>query len=102
MKIREVIILPQVRNDLAEIIEFITYNTSEENALNYADELLSEINQLSYLADTIAVTPSRTLSQYHPLAQRLLSDNRKWCIVFHKTEKYVFVHTIMPSKTVIW
>lgn len=102
MKIREVIILPQVRNDLAEIIEFITYNTSEENALNYADELLSEINQLSYLADTIAVTPSRTLSQYHPLAQRLLSDNRKWCIVFHKTEKYVFVHTIMPSKAVIW
>ena len=102
MRIREVIILPQVRNDLAEIIEFITYNTSEENALNYADELLSEINQLSYLADTIAVTPSRTLSQYHPLAQRLLSDNRKWCIVFHKTEKYVFVHTIMPSKTVIW
>ena len=102
MKIREVIILPQVRNDLAEIIEFITYNTSEENALTYADELLSEINQLSYLADTIAVTPSITLAQYHPFAQRLLSDNRKWCIIFHKTERYVFVHTILPSKMIIW
>lgn len=102
MKIREVIILPQVRNDLAEIIEFITYNSSEENALRYADELIAEINQLSYLADAMAVTPSKTLAEYHPLAQRLLSDNRKWCIVFHKTEKYVFVHKIIPSSAVIW
>ena len=102
MKIREVIILPQVRNDLAEIIEFITYNTSEENALRYADELITEINQLSYLADAMAVTPSKTLAEYHPLAERLLSDNRKWCIVFNKTEKYVFVHKIIPSTMVIW
>lgn len=102
MKIREVIILPQVRNDLAEIIEFITYNTSEENALHYADELVDEINQLSYLADAMAMIPSKTLAQYHPLAQRLLSDNRKWCIVFHKTEKYVFVHKTIPSTMIIW
>ena len=102
MKIREVIILPQVRDDLTEIIEFITYNTSEENALRYADELLFEINQLSYLADAMAVIPSRTLAQYHPLAQRLLSNNRKWCIIFHKTDRFVFVHKIIPSKMVIW
>ena len=102
MKIREVIILPQVRDDLAEIIEFITYNTSEENALRYADELIAEINQLSYLADAMAMIPSKTLAEYHPLAQRLLSDNRKWCIIFHKTEKYVFVHKITPSTMVIW
>lgn len=102
MKIREVIILPQVRDDLAEIIEFITYNTSEENALRYVDELIAEINQLSYLADAMAVIPSKTLAEYHPLAQRLLSNNRKWCIVFHKTEKYVFVHKIISSSAVIW
>ena len=102
MKIREVIILPQVRNDLTEIIEFITYNTSEENALRYADELIDEINQLSYLADAIAYIPSKTLSLYHPLAQRLLSNNRKWCFIFHKTDRYVFVHNIIPSKMVIW
>ena len=102
MKIREIIILPQVRNDLAEIIEFITYNTSEENALRYADELIIEVEQLSYLADAMAVIPSKTLALYHPLAQRLLSKNRKWCIIFHKTEKYVFVHKIIPSSAVIW
>jgi hypothetical protein len=101
MKIREVIILPQVRDDLAEIIEFITFNTSEENALRYADDLIAEINQLSYLADAMAVIPSKTLAQYHPLAQRLLSNNRKWCIIFHKTDKFVFVHKIMPSRMVI-
>ena len=102
MKIREVIILPQVKDDLTEIIEFITYNTSEENALRYADELIAEINQLSYLADAMAEIPSKTLAQYHPLAQRLLSNNSKWCIVFHKTERYVFVHTILPSSMIIW
>ena len=102
MKIREVIILPQVRDDLAEIIEFITYKTSEENALRYADELIDEINQLSYLADAMAEIPSKTLAQYHPLAQRLLSHNRKWCFIFHKTDRYVFVHKIIPSKMVIW
>jgi hypothetical protein len=102
MKIREVIVLPQVMDNLAEIIEFITYNTSEENALRYADELIAEINQLSYLADAMAVIPSKTLALYHPLAQRLLSNNRKWCIIFHKTEKYVFVHKIIPSSAVIW
>lgn len=102
MKIREVIILPQVRDDLAEIIEFITYNTSEENALRYADELIDEINQLSYLADAMAEIPSKTLAQYHPLAQRLLSSNRKWCFIFHKTDRFVFVHKIIPSKMVIW
>ena len=102
MKIREVIILPQVRDDLAEIIEFITYNTSEENALRYADELIDEINQLSYLADAMAEIPSKTLAQYHPLAQRLLSNNRKWCFIFHNTDRFVFVHKIIPSKMVIW
>ena len=102
MKIREVIILPQVRDDLTEIIEFITYNTSEENALRYADELITEINQLSFLADAMAVIPSKTLSLYHPLAQRLLTNNRKWCVIFHKTEKYVFVHKVIPSSAVIW
>ena len=102
MKIREVIILPQVRDDLAEIIEFVTFNTSEENALRYADDLIAEINQLSYLADAMAVIPSKTLAQYHPLAQRLLSNNRKWCIVFHKTDRFVFVHKIIPSTNVIW
>ena len=102
MNIREVIVLPQVRDDFAEIIEFITYNTSEENALRYADELIAEINQLSYLSDAMAVIPSKTLALYHPLAQRLLSNNRKWCIIFHKTEKYVFVHKIIPSSVVIW
>ena len=102
MKIREVIILPHVKDDLAEIIEFITYNTSEENALHYAEELLFEINQLSFLADSVAVIPSKTLTEYHPLAQRLLSNNRKWCFVFHKTDRYVFVHKIIPSKMVIW
>ena len=102
MKIREVIILPQVRDDLDEIIEFITYNTSEENALRYADELIDEINQLSFLADAMAMIPSKTLTSYHPLAQRMLTNNRKWSIVFHKTEKYVFVHKIIPSKMMIW
>lgn len=102
MKIRKVIILPQVRDDLSEIIEFITYNTSEENALRYADELIDEINQLSYLADAMAYIPSKTISLYHPLAQRLLSNNRKWCFIFHKTDRYVFVHKIIPSKMVIW
>ena len=41
MKIREVIILPQVKDDLTEIIEFVTFNTSEENALRYADDLIT-------------------------------------------------------------
>ena len=72
------------------------------NNLRYADELVAEINQLSYLADAMAVIPSKTLALYHPLAQRLLSNNRKWCIIFHKTEKYVFVHKIIPSSAVIW
>ncbi len=102
MKIREVIVLPQVMDNLAEIIEFITYNTSEENALRYADELIAEINQLSYLADAMAVIPSKTLALYHPLAQRLLSNNRKWCIIFHKTEKDVFGHRIIPSSAGSW
>ena len=93
MKIGEVIILPQVRDDLAEIIEFITYNTSEENALRYADELIAEINQLSYLADAMAMIPYKTLAKYHPFAQRLLSKNRKWCIVFHKNRKNTFLYT---------
>lgn len=75
MKIREVIILPQVKDDLTEIIEFVTFNTSEENALRYADDLITEINQLSYLADAMAVLPSKTLALYHPLAQRMLTNN---------------------------
>ena len=98
MKIREVIILPQVRDDLAEIIEFITYNTSEENALRYADELIDEINQLSYLADAMAEIPSKTLAQYHPFAQRLLCNNRKWCFIFQFSPYYFRIRFIY----IIW
>jgi len=77
-------------------------NVDKTHALRYADDLIAEINQLSYLSDAMAVIPSKTLAQYHPLAQRLQSNNRKWCIIFHKTDKFVFVHKIIPSTLIIW
>jgi hypothetical protein len=77
MKIREIIILPQVRDDLAEIIEFITFNTSEENALRYTDDLIAEINKLSYLADAMAVIPSKVLAQYPILSCTKVAEQQQ-------------------------
>ena len=101
MKIRKVIVLSQIRVDLSRIISFITSKTSENNALQYADELLFEIDSLSYLADTITQTDSKTVRRFHPQAKRMISNNKKWDIVFHVTDNYVFVDKILPAKMII-
>lgn len=101
MKNREVVILPSAINDIEDITRFVTDHTSELNALEYANELIDEINKLAYSANSILLTNSETIKHYHPQAQRMLTNNRKWNIVFHKTEKHVFIHKILTSKMVI-
>ena len=101
MKNREVVILPSAVNNIEDITRFVTDHTSELNAIEYADELIYEINKLAYSADSILITTSETIKSYHPQAQRLLTKNRKWNIFFHKTDKHVFVHKVLPSKMII-
>lgn len=101
MKNREVVILPSAVNDIEDITRFVTDHTSELNAIEYADELIEEINILGYSADSILTTTSETIKSYHPQAQRTITKNRKWNIVFHKTEEHVFIHKILPSKMII-
>ena len=101
MQRRKVIILPQVRDDLKEIISFITSKTSEYNALRYADELLFEIDSLSYMADVLSPTESETIKRIHPEAKKMITNNKKWNIIFHVTNNYVFVDKILPSKMII-
>jgi len=56
----------EVYDDIENIRNFIITVGSKELALKYTQNLLSEIEDLTYLADTMQVSQWKTAKLYHP------------------------------------
>lgn len=87
----------EVYDDIENIRNFIITVGSKELALKYTQNLLSEIEDLTYLADTMQVSQWKTAKLYHPEARRLITKNRKWNIIYHIEDEFVVVDKIIAS-----
>ncbi len=96
--------LVSVRNDVFDdidsISDFIISISTPEHAIKYKNQLISEIETLSYLADTMGFSQWKTAKKFHPKAKRLITKNRKWNVIFHIEGNYVIVDKLIPSKLV--
>ena len=73
----------EVYDDIEDIRQFIVSVGSRDLAIQYTENLLSEIEKLSYLADKMQLSKWKVAKKYHPQARRLITENRKWNIIYH-------------------
>lgn len=100
MRERRVIIPLSVRLYLDEISEHIIELSRPEHAKRYIHEMVAEINELSYLADTLPVSHSAYIKRHHPKAKRLNIKHGAWCVIFHIDGDFVKVDRIVLSSSV--
>ena len=98
---RQVILPLSVRGYLNEIAGYIIEFSTIEHAIRYVHELVAEINDLSYLADSLPASTSPFVLQYHEYAKRYNVKQGVWCVIFHIEGDYVIVDRLLPSKLVV-
>ena len=100
MKERRVIIPLSVRIYLDEIAEYIIKVSRPEHAVRYVHEMVAEINQLSYLADTLTEPQSQYIKKHHPRAKRYNIKHGTWCVIYHIDGEFVMIDQITPASTI--
>ncbi len=100
MKHYVVSVSEKVFDEIDSISDFIISVSTPEHAIRYKNQLIAEIKTLSYLADAIAFSDWKTAKECHPQAKRLITQNKKWNVVFHIDGDYVIIDKLIPSKLV--
>lgn len=100
MRRYRVIIPLSVRLFLDEIAENIIAISRPEHAVRYVHEMVTEINDLSYLADVLPDSYSSYIKRHHPNAKRHNVKHGTWCVIFHVEGDYVIVDRIVLSSSV--
>lgn len=100
MQIYDVNYSKSVVDRIKDLFDYIATINTYESAARYVDDLIDEINTLSYRADTIPKLLYTTPLVRNLNSKRLLVKNGKISVFFHITDNYVFVDYIIPSKLV--
>ena len=91
----------EVFDDIEDIRQFIVSVGSKDLAIQYTENLIAEIEKLSYLADKMQLSRWKVAKKYHTQARRLITKNRKWSIIYHIQGEFVVVDKIIPSSMMI-
>ena len=99
MKNYKIIIHNRVFSMIDDIQSFIIKQGNYETAAKYSEKLFAEIESLSnpIFVNAIQLSQWQAAKKYHPKAKRLITKNRKWNIIFHTGQKYVYIDAIIPA-----
>lgn len=100
MKIYNINYSKNVVDKIRDLFDYIAALNTYESASRYIDDLVDEIDTLSYRADTISELIYTTAHFRNTNSKRLLAKNGKISVFFHVRQNYVFVDDIIPSKLV--
>jgi len=91
-----------VYDAIEELADYIILQTTKEHSRQYTRQILSEIRELSYLADTIPVSQYEMAKRYSPNAKILITKNKKWSIIFHTDDHFVYIEEMLPSSMITY
>ena len=94
---RKVILPLSVREYLDKIADYIIEFSTRDHAIRYIHELVAEISDLSYLADTLPPSDSPFVLKYHEKAKRYNVKHGVWCVIFHIEGDFVIIDRLLPS-----
>ena len=100
MRERRVIIPLSIRLYMDEIAAHIIEVSRHEHAVRYVHEMVTEINELSYIADMLPESYSTYIKKHHPKANRYNIKHGTWCVIFHVEGDFVMVDRIVLSSSV--
>ncbi len=100
MRIRRLRISRSADRTIERLADFIISQSSYGHALKYTSDLLNEIRELSFLADAIKKSDLNEAKMCHADAKVLVTRNRKWSVIFHTDDYFVYVDKILPSSMI--
>ena len=100
MQIYDVNYSKSVVDKIGDLFDYIAAINTEASANRYIDDLIDEIDTLSYRADTIPQLIYTTAHARNISTKRLLVKKGIISVFFHITHNCVFVDDIIPSKLV--
>lgn len=90
----------RVYDAVEEIAEYIVSLSTPEHARRYTRQILDEIRELAHYADAIPESQYEVAKRYSPYAKILTTKNKRWSIIFHTDDHFVYVEEIRPSSMV--
>ena len=100
MRTRYIHVSDRVYDTIEELSDYIISQTTRDHARQYTQQILSEIRELSYLADAIPVSRYEMAKKYSPNAKILITKNKKWSIIFHTDDYFVYIEEMLPSSMI--
>ena len=100
MRTYELIYSNVTLGDLDAMVAYITSIRTLESALRYKNRVVSQLNTLTYAADTLPYSRKHSIRLIHPRAKTLSIMNHKWTVVFHIENEYVIVDRILVAKMI--
>lgn len=100
MTLRRVIVPTSVRGELDVLAEYIISISTPEHAERYTTELVAEIRQLSYLADSIRRSYNPYVLSFHPRAKQIPLRHGVLTAIFHVEGDFVIIDKLIPSKLI--
>jgi len=99
---KKVILSETVRLDIGAISDFVVSVSRPEHAERYTQNLLDELEDLSYLATLRPECQWELPKRYHSQAKTLPICRRKLTAIFHIEGDFVVVDKILPTSLITY
>lgn len=88
--------------DLRDVASFIISVSRRQHAMRYIDEVLAELNTLSYMATMLPEPEYCYTKRFHPEAKMMKLHNKPLSAIFHIEGEYVIVDRIVHSSMITY
>ena len=88
--------------DMRDIASFIISVSRMQHAMHYIDEMLAELNTLSYMATMLPEPTYQYPKRFHPEAKMMKLQNKPLSAIFHIEGEYVIVDRIVHSSMITY
>ena len=100
MRVRYLHVNDRVYAAIEDIAAYIVSVSTPDHARMYTRQLLDEIRDLAYYGDGYPVSQYEMARRYGLGAKIMTTKNKKWSIIFHTDDHFVYVEEILPSSMV--
>lgn len=88
--------------DIRDIIKYIISVSRLSHAERYVDEIVADLETLSYMATILPAPIFDYPKRFHPNAKIIKIRNKPLCAIFHIDGDYLIVDRIVHSSMIIY
>ena len=101
MQEREILLTIEADDDISQLARYVADNYVEEAGERIRLRMMAQIVELSFSAESFALSRFNTALRIHPQARTLSIMGHRWTVVYHIEGEYVIIDRILPSSMIV-